>query len=168
MFRFDTDVDARRQAILTLLASGQAAVGIVVAAADFERTVRRAIIALGREPTSVLRQQLTTMDYGTIKKYPHAWRTFVTTHKESTLPIIVRRWNLVLEAFDVRNGLLHGETGTVGLNFAREHTQVILEGTSDVDSFVRAHDVLLTKKLSARRKPRLLSLVDARLDQPSS
>ncbi len=58
MFLVRDRIEARHEKIRTFMGSDDAAIAVLLAAADFERTVRRAILALGNTPTKQLRTKV--------------------------------------------------------------------------------------------------------------
>jgi hypothetical protein len=76
-FLVTDDLDARENRIMGFLEEREPVIAILLAAADFERTVRRAILGLSTEPTKKIRKKLAS-EYGAINKYP--WRMAAVRH----------------------------------------------------------------------------------------
>ena len=150
-FRVADDVGQRVQAINEFLSDGQQMVAVVVAAADFERTLRRLIIALGNAPTADVRQAL-ERQYFSIGKYPAAWRRFVEpTHGPLGQ---VLNYAGVKKAFALRNRIVHGAQGTAGPDFCRKRIDTITAATRELTVFAAKRGVDLTERLRVRRRPR--------------
>lgn len=83
MFKYSDPFFDQRQKIESL-AKTEPVIAVVVAAANFERVVRRAIIALSEAPTEQLRKQI-RKKFGSVSKYPDAWERFTSIGKEKRL-----------------------------------------------------------------------------------
>jgi hypothetical protein len=166
-----TDPITKRQAkIVNFLTSGEQFVAVLLAAADFERTVRRAIIALGVTPTAELARQLGRKGANgsdakakppkyraSLKGYEKAWTTEVLTlrglGKRFFGDVIASKQELEV-AFNLRHELIHGDRGTASSKFAAEQVQVLLEATKAIDNYASENGADLTKRIKVRRKPR--------------
>jgi hypothetical protein len=80
-FLVTDDLDARKKRIMGFLEEKEPVIAILLAAADFERTVRRAIRGLSEIQPSEVKKKI-ERDYGSFKKYPDAWKKYAIGHKE--------------------------------------------------------------------------------------
>ncbi len=127
------------------------AIAVILAAVHFEWTVSRAILFLSRKPNKELRHTLQASCSG-LQGYNRCWKETVTLATPGpALNQIVTNWFLVTEAFDLRNGLVHGRN-TCTRNTATPHTEALLEGARFVAAFCRNRGADLTKRIPVRRK----------------
>jgi len=166
-FLIADDLDAREKRIMGFLEEREPVIAILLAAADFERTVRRAILGLSTEPTKKIRKKLAT-EYGAINKYPCAWQRFVTPRLKRVLALtsasgdeptklhepVLTDFASIRKAFKLRNELIHGDHGTVGVEYASERVKTLLDATRAVTEYAQANDVDLIKRLKPRPRPR--------------
>ena len=111
-------------------------VAVIIAAADFEWTCRRCILALGKSPTKYIREEL--LAGATFSKYPGIW-------DKEVYPMVGEHINEVLttfrfdrttnDAFKLRNKLVHGESGPVSFNYGREKAEEILLASEELSNF---------------------------------
>lgn len=169
MFLVTDSLSNRETKIQKFLYRGEPAIAVLLAAADCERTMRRAILNLGTAPTSELAHRLgrprpigwlaprpKPRKYGsTIDGYASAWVDEVYTWCGRALKDdVVANWVSLKKAFQLRHDLIHGDTGTVGLGYATKCVETLLGATRQVDEFASAQGYDLTTRLKRRLKPR--------------
>lgn len=156
MFRVTDSVEKRQQFIRKFIEQDEHAVAVLLAAADCERTIRRAIQILGVTPKKELAYQLgrrrpageaSSTDgqkpkfYGSsIKAYHRAWNKEIYKGREirrRLLGDVAKDKKNIERAFNLRHELIHGEKGTTGKDYARRQVEVLMEVTRSVDQFVR-------------------------------
>jgi len=76
MFSYCVSIEERLGKLQRLISEGDHCIALVVAAADFERTMRRAIVALSIEPTADVRGRI-EKKFNTIGKYHQAWHALL-------------------------------------------------------------------------------------------
>jgi hypothetical protein len=152
MFHVADTFEERKERIEELLEE-EAAIAVILAAADCERTIRRAIIALGCLPSKSLRE-LMDKKFNTLGRFPKAWRNEVESRLGISLADVVGGWESLQEAFKLRHQLIHGESGTTGVDYARERVQRILEATRRVHKFALEHGADLCKPTKVRKRIR--------------
>lgn len=152
MFLVTCTLQQRREKIIGFVESGDPAIALVLAAADFERTLRRSIIALATAPTADVRLQL-ERKYNTISKYGMAWNRFVEPTGKPSFVEVFPNFDNVRRAFQTRNELVHGQHGTTGINRAREQVFVVIDATRVVTELSLKYHVDLVKKITTRRRP---------------
>ena len=110
-------------------------IGVILAAADFEWTVRRAILALGTRPTKDIRQDVLGRVSG-LERYKNAWKEEVYPRLGKHLAEIIPQWEFFsTDAYKLRNRLVHGVKGTVGEDYARERMESILAASRALNDF---------------------------------
>jgi hypothetical protein len=127
-------------------------VALLVAAAYFEWSVCRAIIALSSKPNKEVRELLASV-YG-LERYKDLWRSELSHLPEAKrLPEVVADWRAVTDAFDARNRLVHGRTRYTR-NMASPGVEALLGAVSDVFSYCLQHNVDLNQRLPVRKTHR--------------
>jgi hypothetical protein len=168
MFRVNDPVSKRQAKILGYLEGDDQFIAVLLAAADFERTIRRAIIALGKTPTAVLAQQLgrrgsskpgaqvvRRLYRSSLDEYGRAWNNEVLKSigdKASLFGGIIKAKQSLEAAYNLRHELIHGDRGVVSRDYAAKQVQVFLEATAAIDAFAKQNGADLTKRLKVRRK----------------
>jgi hypothetical protein len=104
----------RRNKICSFFNDKDIAISVLLAAADFEWTCRRAIIALGSRPNADIRESLKRCSG--LDKYKEHWKNEVFPGKGKRLTEIIDQWSEFKKAYNLRNVLIHGSKGTTGHN----------------------------------------------------
>ncbi len=82
-------------------------ISVILAVALFEWTIRRAIISLNNKLNKITRSEL--KEIYSLKKYKDYWANNISERKSAKrLPEIIADWGKVIEAFNLRNRLVHG------------------------------------------------------------
>ncbi len=171
MFLVTDKLETRRAKILGFLDRGEPAIAVLLAAADCERTVRRAILALGVTPTRELQHRLgrpRPKDWiapipkppkyaSSIRGYHKAWSVELCRLKRDLLDDVAGPAETLHAAFQLRHDLIHGDKGTTGTDFARARVERLLNATAAVSGFAREHGADLEKPMRKRSKSRKVS-----------
>lgn len=153
MFLVSDGRDKRKQTIARH-ATDDLAVGVILAAIDFEWTCRRCILALGHEPTMQMKQALVDQKWFG-RELKVAWQEKVQNGNLKSicsLPEVFDKWARekcncyvawqdVTHAFDIRNKIVHGATGTVAAQ----------DGRTCINVFEVACDILCKYVIKAGR-----------------
>ena len=138
MFFVNDTIEARHAKIRTFLAK-EPVIAVLLATADFEWTVRRAIAALGRNPTRYIHETLLKNVSG-LERYREVWKREVGKRLAKDLSEVVPDWtSLKQEAFGLRHRLIHGAAGTVGISYARVRVETILAASRAIKEFADAN-----------------------------
>ncbi len=150
-----TDTRERRHEKIRSFLPGEPVIAILLAAVDFEWTVRRAIIALGTNTNRVIRDKVLNRCHGP-DDYKKAWKAEVVPQVDRGLAQVVPRWAFVRgEAFQLRHQVVHGLNGLPSSRKTSERVEAFLQGSEAIDTLAREHGVqLFGKRLPVRRKPR--------------
>jgi len=132
---------------------------VVVAAADFEWSIRRSILALGCQPTKDLKAGLLTKLSGH-EKYKEAWREEVYPHTGNTLveAVGMQAWHQIASAegaFSQRHRLVHG-IRTVSESKGEEAYAAFLAGSNALFEYAEHHNTSIFNRRIDRRKPRVV------------
>jgi len=155
MFLITDTLEGRQTKIRSFLVA-EPAIAVLLAAADFEWTVRRAILALGYRPNAIIRKESLHRCSG-IDEYKGAWVKEVVPYRKKRLPNIIPNWKYFKEeAYDLRNKLIHGVSTTPGRKFAKDRCEAILKASAALVGYANRRGVDLYGRLPVRRKERSL------------
>ena len=134
MFLVSDTIETRHKFIEGILEGQYAVAGLLLAAAEFERTVRRAILGLGSSPTKHIRAAV--LSHPKMKGfagYKKAWNAEVYPRlKQHLAGDVVPHWDEVCRAFKLRNRLIHGEPRKYSSEFVRTNALAILKASRAV------------------------------------
>jgi hypothetical protein len=134
---------------------------IVAAAADFERSLRRAMIMLAMSyPTAHVRETIEE-EYRSITKYSKAWNKFVYPEINIRLGEAVPSFGDIKKSFDARNKLVHGKHGAVTEAYAIKHVAIIEGGTVSIACFSANHGADLMSRMKTRPRSRTANCAPA-------
>lgn len=168
MFLIRDSIESRHGRILEFNSEGESSIALLLAVIDLERTLRRAILALGSTPTSELNARMGTRspnrnaDVGligyrsNIDGLHQAWKDEIQPRLKRRLPHdLAPRWDEVKKACSLRNELVHGSRGPTTRDFASNRIRAVLELTRNVHDFAleQGHD--LSKPVRRRLKERI-------------
>jgi hypothetical protein len=156
MFWVDDDRDSRKAKIKSFLKRDDMAIAVLLATANLEWTVRRAILRLGMSTNKAIREGVLYKP-SSLQSYKDAWKTEVKPRLKTSLPNVIRNWSGpkgIQGAYTLRHKLIHGEQGSTGLEYARTRVNALLSASDDVDCFCMSHGCDIFKKLPIRRKAR--------------
>lgn len=163
MFLVADSPSSREAKIRGFLDKKEPVIAVLLAAADCERTMRRAILSLGMTPTLELAYQLgrrrpdqkkSRPKYGSsIKGYANAWKVEVEPSYQRVLTgDVVPDWASLEKAFHLRHDLIHGDTGTAGLKYSTRCVETLIQATQAVHKFASEQGFDLTKPIKKRLK----------------
>lgn len=128
----------------------QPSVAILVAAAYFEWTVSRGIVALSQRPNADVRRDLVHV-YG-LEKYKSFWQGELNqVGGAKRLTEVVTDWHAVTEAFDARNRLVHGRDRYTR-KMAAPNVEALLTAVSEIHDYCLSHGVNTNHRLPVRRR----------------
>jgi hypothetical protein len=130
-------------------------IAILLAAVDFEWTVRRAIIALGTNSNRLIRDEVLNRSHGA-DDYKDAWKKEVKGRLGKGLPEVVPDWKFLKEeAFLLRHQVIHGVRGMPSSKKTHKCVEAFLGASQAIGSYAYSnHSPLFGKRLSVRRQPR--------------
>ena len=153
MFLVRDNFESRKKRILSFITDNDAPIAVFLAAANFEWTVGRAIMALGNSPNSILRPKL--QGCSGLARYKDLWKDEVTPKRHvAPLPEEIRNWASFKDAFDLRHLLIHGRE-SCSKGYAEPRVKRMLDAASDVFAVCNREGVCLNDKLKVRLKPRI-------------
>ena len=152
MFLVSDAPENREKRIRSFLTKDDCAIAVLLAAAHFEWSVSRAILALGTKPNKELRTILASC-YG-LERYKDLWAQEVVPGRNiGRLPVVIKEWATFKKAFDLRHSLIHGRN-SCSLAYAEPRVISILQASHNVHHACAIEGVDLHIRLKVRRKRR--------------
>lgn len=149
MFLVSDTLVSRRTKIRQFM-DDEPAIAVLLAAADFEWTVRRAILLLGHDPNLDIRDGDLHKASG-LWRYEKAWNNQVTPQYGRALSDVVPDWEYLEEkAMPLRHALIHGERGTTSGSYAKDRVEAILAATKSVVDFASGKGKNVFARLDVR------------------
>lgn len=150
-----TDMPEGRHRKIRSFLPAEPVIAVLLAAVDFEWTVRRAVIALGTNSNRHIRDTVLNRCHGA-DDYKKAWSTEVKSRLLVGLPEVVPAWQFLKEeAYLMRHRIIHGLYGMPSSKKAAERTEAFLAASKAIHEFALVHgEQIFGKRLSVRRKPR--------------
>lgn len=150
---FVSDTQAQRhEMIRSFLTEDRAPIAVVLAAVDFEWTVRRSILSLGTNPTLHIRLVVMKKN-SSLDDYKESWKVEVQPWLKRSLPQLIPHWSDLRAAFHQRGKLVHGVVGSVKLEYAAKSVEDILTASKLLEDFAVNHEGTLYRRI-VRRKTR--------------
>jgi hypothetical protein len=154
MFLISDTLETRQEKIRGFLHS-EPVIAVLLAAADFEWTIRRAILALGKNPTKHIREHRHKLyRCSSLARYSEVWNNEVKSRFGDGLPSIIHEWEFFNNAFKLRHRLIHGESGTTGTEYAKWRVEAILNASKAVVEYADSKGEPVYGRRIVRRKAR--------------
>lgn len=165
MFYVRDSYQGRRAKILQFRNEQDICIAIILAAADFEWTIRRIILSLSLVPNKIVREDESFLgNCSGSGRYLYVWNQLLPRNsklinpynsKNLRLESVIKDWNEFKGVFkDYRHGIVHGfkanlkyDEGCIALN-------IILKATDDIYEFSKAngYDVYTKVKVTRNKK----------------
>jgi len=153
---FVNDTQTQRHKKIRSFLKTEPMIAVLLSAADFEWTVRRAILALGKSPNVDIRESTLRKCSG-LFAYEKAWKKEVQPGQLVDLSTVISDWEYFKErAFPLRHKIIHGDLGTVSVDYATERVEAILNASRALVQFAISRDCDLYKRLKVRRRKKSL------------
>lgn len=156
-FVSDTQQD-RHKMIRAFLSPETAAIAVLLAAVDFEWSIRRAVLALGGSTTKHIQQSvLGRKDVSGPKGYKDAWNAEVVSYLTIGIDQAIPHWGRLIDpdrgSFRLRNQIAHGIRGSVSLELATAKVDDFLLASQCLAKLAETQNTSLFRRI-VRRKPR--------------
>ncbi len=142
----------RAARIRKFLSDNEAPIAVLLAAANLEWTLRRAITLLSELPIDAARDAL--QGCSGLQGYKLIWKKLVVPHHRDDLSEVIKNWNDLngeKGKYQLRHNLIHGTVGLCGRKFAEPHVEALLAAAKDVDDYCMARKKNVYRKLTAPR-----------------
>jgi hypothetical protein len=150
----------RHDRIRAFLTDESATIAVILAAIDFEWSVRRAILALGSSPTKHIREVTFAGFHGGYANYADAWKQEVTVWLKQSLAQAIPHWSRLINKKDgavrLRGQIVHGAQVSVSADFARPRVDDWLAASTTLEALANQHNTSLYKRI-VRIVPRKVS-----------
>lgn len=168
MFLVSDSVESKRSKIEAFMNDGEPSIALLLAVIDLERTLRRAILALGKTPTPELGKRLgkrlpnKDLSKGEIgyrsglDGLNDAWKDEVQKVYKTPLHSLTRYWSTVKKACDLRNELVHGARARTTREFSKRKIEAVIDLTQEIHEFTLSKGQDLNKPVRRRLKERVL------------
>lgn len=157
MFLVSDSQQSRHDLIKSFLKDDSATIAVILAAIDFEWTIRRAILALGCSPTKHIRLVVLGKQKGGPDAYKKAWNDepfkFLGKRIDEAIPHWSRLTDPVLGALRLRNQIVHGVRGSVSVQLATDKVRDFLKASRCLEKLAQENNTSLYRKI-VRRKTR--------------
>jgi hypothetical protein len=154
MFLYKDKQPKRHEHICSFLKK-EPVVAVILAASDFEWTVRRAILALASLPTKEVKKIFDSERKSGPSGFKDHWKNLVKPRTGDSLPHILPKWEIVSkEAFKLRNKLVHGVEGRVTSEYAEKMVDILLDASVTVAKYAEDHGETIFGRKIRRIKPR--------------
>ena len=160
MFYVDDSVTDRRKKIVDFLDKGETAIAVVLAAANFEWTIRRTIIGLGQSPTAHFKAEKGIFyECQGLDGYKNVWKAEVSPRVKKSLAAVVPNWEFFKkQAFPLRHKLMHGAKGSTGKGYGSERIMAMLKASEALIQFASSNGVNIFKRIKIRRKKEIYQI----------
>lgn len=143
-----------RKAIIKDTAGDDGVIYVLLAAIDFEWTLRRTILALGCMPTKALAVVMNEPEYRHLDGQRKLWKKEVAGHYGKTTPSLkavinggeqkliggaTTLYSSLKKAKDLRNKLVHGLQGSCGKDYAILNAEVFFAASDALVAFAQSH-----------------------------
>lgn len=149
-FLVDDSQSTRHRRISDFLVKDSAIIAVLLAAADFEWTLRRTIYCLGSRPIRELKAERTSG----LRGYAKLWKGELQFPGARRLEEVVGDWEALVGAFDLRNRIIHGSQGATGLEYATRRVHRMLLASVRVADFGSANGANVFARLKRVKRER--------------
>jgi hypothetical protein len=128
-------------------------IAVLLAAANVEWTIGRALLMLSKNPNIDVRDRLERA-HG-LKKYKELWKEELQLQDLHFpgLATVINDWDKFSTAFELRHKLIHGR-GTCNRNMASDPVSRMLQAVADLYAFAESRGVDLNARPKIRRRKR--------------
>jgi hypothetical protein len=154
MFLVDDTIEGRQSTIRAFV-EREPVIAVLLAAADFEWTARRAILALGKSSTTTINTRFENEKRGGLNALKRYWRDEVEGRLETSLQELIPNWDqFVNKAYPLRHQLIHGARGSTGVKYAGSVVETFLAASKALADFADQHHEPIFGRRLQRRKSR--------------
>ena len=150
MFLVRDSIKQREERIIGMI-DHDPAIAVLMATANFEWVVRRAARMLSTKQNREINAILAAEHYHGLDKFKKLWKSMVPQSKETQIHKVIRNWDQLGKAYQIRHQLIHG-VKPVSKVFATKQTKTLLAAVHDITIFCDARGIDLSKRMKVRRK----------------
>ena len=164
MFYVRDNYQDRRSMILKFKNEQDICIAIILAAADFEWTIRRIILSLSQEPNTVVRKDKRYLRRCSgLGDYKSVWNLLIAKNPKLVNPdnptdlelqSVIKDWNSFKQMYKYRHGIVHGFKANLNFDEGCKALDSILKATDNIYNFSQANGYDVFTKVKVVRKPR--------------
>lgn len=151
MFIVSDTQNERHRLIRSFLTPDRASIAVILAAVDFEWTMRRAILAFGTRPTKVIREEVFSKFYGGYEHYKDAWNAEVRPRMQLTVSEAIPHWSRLTDskkgAVRLRGQIVHGSQVSVSTKYATPRVEDWLLASKLLEDMAQKHGKSLYRRI---------------------
>lgn len=153
--------ESRHERIRSFLTQETTVIAVLLAAVDFEWTVRRVIDHRSTEGSESASEKPVSGPKG----YARAWARAFKGQGAQSLQEVVGEWDRFLDVYQLRHDIIHGRKGTGGLTYVAPRVERLLAASKAIACHGKKNGVDVYKRL---RKRGSLTGPTKRTTKPSS
>ena len=154
MFLVKDSLNERQKKIRSFLEK-EPVIAVLLAAADFEWTARRAILALGKNPTKDINSFMRKERRGGLGALKDYWHDEVHGRLKKELADVIPNWDyFTKKAYPLRHKLVHGAEGTTGVGYVTGAVEAFLAASNAITMFAQDNHEPFYGRRIRRIKPR--------------
>ena len=146
-----------RKALIEKIANANVGAGVILASTDFDWTLARCILVLGKTPTVTLRDELLQPKTG-LEGYKDIWKKEIASQSLTTLfddwakknGLAPVNWSEIRTARDLRNYLVHGLQSNVEEEIGQAIINLLERACDILCAFAQSKEKDLFAKLTPR------------------
>jgi len=154
MFFVSDNQKDRHSLIREFLTHDQATIAIILAAIDFEWSLRRTILLFGYNSTKHIREIVLANVSGP-EKYKEVWKNEVEKNLGISLPNVIPHWSRLVNskngAYRLRNQIVHGIHGNVTEKYATDRVEDFLRASELLQELASKHQTTIFKRIVRRK-----------------
>ena len=148
-----------RKALIEKIANANVGAGVILASTDFDWTLARCILVLGKTPTVTLRDELLQPKKG-LEGYKDIWKKEIASQSLTTLfddwakknGLAPVNWSEIRTARDLRNYLVHGLQSNVEEEIGQAIINLLERACDILCAFAQSKEKDLFAKLTPRKR----------------
>lgn len=163
MYYVRDNYQGRRAKILQFRNEQDICIAIILAAADFEWTIRRIILSLSLIPNKIVREDKRYLyKCSGLLKYKKVWNQLISNfpklitprYPDTKLEVVIQDWIEFEKKYDFRHGIVHGSKANLKYDEGCKALTTIMQATDDIYHFSKAngYDVYTKVKVTRNNK----------------
>ena len=167
MFLVSDGNRANRRKLIEQVAGEDRVIKVLLAAIDFEWTLRRTVLALGHSPTKQLAEKMNERDFHCLAGIKELWKDEVVGHLGKDTPPLAQvidtgakmptdargtAFSCLKKAKEFRNNIVHGNQGSCGKEYGELQADVFFAASDALAAFAMKHKKDIFKPIR-RTKP---------------
>jgi len=154
MFRVSDNHQRRHRKISNFLATDPE-IAVILGVIEFEWTVRRAILAMGKSPTKEINDRFEKEKIGGLSALNECWKKEVKPRTKNGLcEYLQKDLPQIKKAIALRNKIVHGMQGKASGNYAANSVTSLIKASKDIAALTENMDSSVYRNIPRRIKSR--------------